>query len=125
MQDICRAIYTVYGIREVCVKMQTMQGAACPRFHVDRVVVRALCTYHGPGTEYVPPEDTVVLGNRVIRVAEDKVQRCNAGDILFLKGLEDSWCRPPAVHRSPLSSEPRLLLIADTALDSLPYFLSG
>lgn len=125
MQAICRVFREAYGFEHVCIKVQSIAGTACPRFHVDNVVLRSLCTYCGPGTEYLPPHASTVLGDRVLRADESRARKAAAGDVLFLKGIEEGRWRPAAVHRSPLSEEPRLLLIVDNAVDSLQFFLRG
>ena len=125
LQAVCAVFRDLYGFERVCVKVQSIAGTACPRFHVDNVVLRALCTYCGPGTEYLPPDASTVFGDRVLRTNGARACSANAGDVLFLKGIEEHRWRPAAVHRSPLSEEPRLLLIVDNAVDSLRYFLRG
>jgi len=39
-------------------RLEVVGKAMCPRLHIDRVGVRLLCTYRGPGTEWV--EDAAV-----------------------------------------------------------------
>ncbi len=39
-------------------RLEVVGKAMCPRLHVDRVGIRLLCTYRGPGTEWV--EETSV-----------------------------------------------------------------
>jgi hypothetical protein len=34
-------------------RLEVVQKAMCPRLHIDRVGIRLLCTYRGPGTEWV------------------------------------------------------------------------
>jgi hypothetical protein len=35
-------------------RLRTLDKAMCPRFHTDKVPVRMVCTYGGPGTEWLP-----------------------------------------------------------------------
>jgi hypothetical protein len=35
-------------------RLETLDGDGCRRFHVDRCRLRLLCTYRGPGTEWLP-----------------------------------------------------------------------
>ncbi|AGA91241.1 Protein of unknown function (DUF1826) [Thioflavicoccus mobilis 8321] len=39
--------------REVTTRLETTDVDGCPRFHVDRTHLRLLCTYRGPGTEWL------------------------------------------------------------------------
>lgn len=85
----------------------------CRKFHTDNVTVRLLCTYAGPGTEWVTNEDVVrrnlartdvdaETANRSVLRVEDAVRRCTAGDVLLLKGEAfDDNRGAGAVHRSP------------------------
>jgi hypothetical protein len=44
--------------RAVTLRLETLRDDGCRRFHVDRVHLRLLCTYLGPGTEWLT-EDQV------------------------------------------------------------------
>ncbi|ACV37499.1 DUF1826 domain-containing protein [Accumulibacter sp.] len=39
--------------RSIGLRLEVVGQAMCPRLHVDRVGIRLLCTYRGPGTEWV------------------------------------------------------------------------
>ncbi len=39
--------------RDVALRLETTADDGCPRFHVDRTHLRLLCTYRGPGTEWL------------------------------------------------------------------------
>jgi hypothetical protein len=41
--------------------MRTL-GRTCPLFHVDRVSLRMLCTFRGPGTEWLADADVTRKG---------------------------------------------------------------
>lgn len=43
----------ILSIREVRVRLEVIRETMCPKFHVDAVQARLLCTYRGSGTEYV------------------------------------------------------------------------
>jgi SAM-dependent methyltransferase len=89
----------------------------CPGFHVDRVGIRLVCAYVGPGTEWLPePQvDRVALGRRepggVLRLGAPA--RLAIGAVGLLKG--EAWPGNEgrgAVHRSPpvAAGERRVLL---------------
>jgi hypothetical protein len=39
--------------RKVGIRLEVLAGAMCPRFHIDRTGIRLLCSYLGPGTEWL------------------------------------------------------------------------
>lgn len=44
----------LFELREAGLRVRTLDNAMCPRFHVDRVPVRMICSYGGIGTEWLP-----------------------------------------------------------------------
>ncbi len=99
--------------REVGVRLASLDRRMCPRFHVDRVTLRATCAYLGAGTEWLDPGDSdpawlgrplpggLAAGDPVAR-AGARVRRAGTGDVLFMKGeLGVAPGRLAAVHRSP------------------------
>lgn len=95
------------------VQLERVTRDACRRFHDDQIGLRMLCTYFGPGTEWLDDRDVcaevleALGGNvdeanrRIVRDA-DKVRRAQAGDVLVLKGARyPGRARHGAVHRSP------------------------
>jgi Protein of unknown function (DUF1826) len=123
-QDVCAALRERCGVRTAAVKLQCVHGTACPRVHVDHVRVRALCTYLGPGTVFLPSEAAVVRGDEVVAYAAASAVATGAGDVLYLKGVEEGG-GPAAAHRSPEWQGARLVLTIDTAVDAIEYFLAG
>ena len=100
MQDICEALRRHCGVQQVAVKLQCVHGTACPRIHVDHVHIRALCTYHGPGTVYVPAEACAVRGDVVLAASTGRAVATSTGDVLYLKGVAEGR-GVAAAHRSP------------------------
>jgi hypothetical protein len=39
--------------RKVGIRLEVLTHAMCPRFHIDRTGIRLLCSYLGPGTEWL------------------------------------------------------------------------
>lgn len=56
IEDIS-ALIELYGLlvdtNRVGVRLLSLNKAMCPGFHVDRVSIRLICTYDGPGTEWL------------------------------------------------------------------------
>ncbi len=41
------------GSPAVGLRRARIENAMCPKWHIDRVPIRLLCTYEGPGTEWL------------------------------------------------------------------------
>lgn len=48
------AFCELFGLKQAGLRLRTLQNAMCPRFHVDRVPARMICSYGGIGTEWLP-----------------------------------------------------------------------
>ena len=97
----------------------------CPRFHVDRVPVRMICTYEGPGTEWLPERaiNREKLGSGACGHTDETsglildsaaIQSIPSYAIALLKGeLWEGNEGRGAVHRSPGTTPryPRRLLL--------------
>lgn len=90
------------GCPRIGVRLEVLDRAMCPLFHSDRVALRLLCTYRGPGTRWLD-----ALG---------RIDEAAPFDVALLKG--DDWpARGGGVrHRSPEVAPheaPRVLLAID------------
>lgn len=119
-QDIvvfARDFGAALGRRHLHVQLAVLAHDGCRKFHTDNVTVRLLCTYAGPGTQWVRNEDAVrdnlgrtdvdldTANRSVLRVA-DAVRQCNTGDVLLLKGEAFAGNHGfGVVHRSPPIAE--------------------
>ncbi|WP_426755010.1 DUF1826 domain-containing protein [Myxococcus sp. Y35] len=105
---LVRLYSDLLGATELGVRIHILDRDMCPRFHVDRVGVRLLCTYAGPATEWLENAHVV----RSALGATGDVTRPGASvhalerfDVALLKG--ESWPGNQgngAVHRSPAIS---------------------
>ena len=48
------AFWELLGCRQTGLRLRTLKTPMCPRFHVDRVPARLICSYGGIGTEWLP-----------------------------------------------------------------------
>ncbi|MDH0304137.1 MULTISPECIES: DUF1826 domain-containing protein [unclassified Pseudomonas] len=111
------AAYTcLLGARRIGVRLRVLEGAMCPRMHVDHVPVRLLSTYAGAGSEWL--EEGAIDRSRLQQEqpSVDNIRRLAAGDVALLKG--EKWLGNEGtglVHRSPSTpvGERRLLLSLD------------
>ena len=109
-------------------RLEVVGKAMCPRLHVDRVGIRLLCTYRGPGTEWV--EDASVdrrfLGaasggqpdeTSGLLLAGHSIESIPPFAVALLKGsLWQGNDGRGIVHRSPAvaaDEAPRVLLAMD------------
>jgi len=124
-RDLCE-------VRTLGVRIECSQDRVCPRFHVDHVALRLLCTWNGPGSEWVddaqvdrrflgagsrglPDEQSGLLrpGAKIWQIPEQAIALC--------KG--DAWAgneRRGVVHRSPAvapTDGARVLLALDLLED--------
>lgn len=136
MIDDVRFIAELYsdltGCDEIALRLEVLDKAMCPRFHVDRTGIRLVCTYHGQGTEWINDEwvdrDKLELGSlgfsdRASGLLDEKtrVEAAAPFDITLLKGsLWQENAQGGAIHRSPAvaAGQSRVLLVMDAIWDS-------
>lgn len=122
--QLCDMYACLFDLELIGLRLSVLNKAMCPRFHVDHVVCRLICTYVGDGTEWLP-EDSVnrhALG-RMADVDtslqhhnETKIQKLMEGSVALLKG--EKWPGNEGrglVHRSPVvsSGQSRLVVTLD------------
>lgn len=114
----------------VTVQLELVTTDKCKRYHADYKSVRAVCTYVGPGTEWVEErgisreavsrhchETSFEEQNALIVLDPARIERAYPGDVIFLKG--ESYpgnAGRGVVHRSPPiegSGARRLVLTLD------------
>ncbi|GGW49965.1 MULTISPECIES: DUF1826 domain-containing protein [Halomonadaceae] len=122
---IAQAIAYLFDTDSVGIRLRLLTAAMCPRFHCDNLGVRLVCTYSGPGSEWLPNDAVNRQGlgaphpdRPEIVLDENAIQRLEPGDIALIKG--SAWEgseQHGLVHRSPALQEgqKRLLLTIDPA----------
>jgi hypothetical protein len=104
---LVRLYADLVGCPVVTLRLERVTGAGCKFLHVDYVGVRLLCTYRGPGTQWVPDEAARRDGlgtcdNAAVLPDARRLRRMSAGDVGLLKG--ESWPGNRGrglIHRSP------------------------
>jgi hypothetical protein len=108
--------------RSVRMRLDVVTGDACRRWHRDCVPLRMICTYRGPGTQWVPPASGAAA---LARPDDDAPQAMafDASDVALFKG-----CGWPGqvhdggiVHRSPRidgTGITRLVLVLDLPIQA-------
>lgn len=117
----------LFELKEVGLRLTTLDRAMCPKFHFDRVPCRLVTTYSGVATEWLPHHNVdrtkLGVGSSGLSDAESglyqnqqDIQQLTRGDVALLKGeLWEGNEDAGLVHRSPavLAGENRLLLTLD------------
>lgn len=108
------------GCDSVGIRIATLNGPMCPKFHRDHVHCRLLMTLLGPGTEWIAHDDVDndAFADRTsasVPVVDGKpVRHLEPGSWSLLKGgLWDVANYQGVVHRSPHYDGDRLLVSID------------
>ncbi|MBM4181668.1 MAG: DUF1826 domain-containing protein [Betaproteobacteria bacterium] len=120
------------GCDHAALRLEVVGRAMCPRFHVDRTGIRLLCTWRGPGTEWLRENsaDRSKLGAGAgglddagsgLILDPGGIGRVAPYAIALLKGeLWQGHAGHGVIHRSPAvppESAPRVLLALDAVWD--------
>lgn len=103
----------VTGRPSLRLRLEAVLDRGCPKFHLDAVVLRLLCTYRGPGTEWLMPEEATAAtyGGAI---DPSRIRRLETGTVGIFKGSAHPPPVPNLLHRSPAAeSGGRLLLALD------------
>jgi len=125
--ELVEMFCVLFDLKEVGLRLTALDRAMCPRFHVDWVPCRLVCTYHGVASEWllhnVVDRSKLGTGNNGLDDEEsglfndmNDINQLNIGDVAILKG--ERWqgnAGAGLVHRSPQVPElsNRLLLTLD------------
>lgn len=124
---LCDMYACLFDVDQIGLRLSVLNKAMCPRFHVDHVVCRMICTYWGPGTEWLPDNSVnrkavgrPVSNSEMVSVEnphnEADIKQLGEGCVALLKG--EKWPGNEGrglVHRSPAASanQPRLVVTLD------------
>jgi hypothetical protein len=107
--DLANRFAAVMRLNEVEIRLEHVTTNACKKFHGDYVTARLICTYVGPGTQWLDGADAEDCGCG----EPHNIQQMNAGDVGLFKGR--IWSEThPAIHRSPPiegTGEGRMMLV--------------
>lgn len=119
------AFCDLFETQRVGMRLRTLDRPMCPRFHVDHVPCRLVCTYGGIGTQWLPDDcvDRTKLGPGAKGLPDEEsglirdktaIQTMPPYAVGLMKGLKwEGHEEHGAVHRSPklASAAPRRLLL--------------
>jgi hypothetical protein len=109
------------GCEAIGLRIERLERAMCPGWHVDRTGIRLLCTWCGPGTEWLEDPRIDPRGLPGTAAGAPATGQARPFDILLLKG--SAWqgnAAGGAIHRSPQvvpTSGPRILVALDALWD--------
>ncbi|HZB93982.1 MAG TPA: DUF1826 domain-containing protein [Stellaceae bacterium] len=123
---LCRVYADRAGTDRVRVKLEVVSTDGCRYFHADNIGLRLLCTYHGPGSEWVADHavDRSALGrggNAGVVLDPAAVRRLEPWSVGLFKGnAHPGLAGRGCVHRSPPIQQlrqSRVLLSIDSPID--------
>ena len=117
----------LFDLKQVGFRLNVLEHAMCPRFHVDKIPCRLITTYSGNGTQWLPHDrvnrdklgfKSQGLGDEQsgLYLNADDIQIVKTGHVALLKGeLWQGNEEAGLVHRSPPASsdEKRLVMTLD------------
>ena len=116
---LVRAYACLLDAKRIGLRLRALDGAMCPRFHVDHVPLRLITSYAGVGSEWL--EEGAMPRSKLGQPGaepqdEALIQRLDSGHVALAKG--EKWQGNEGrglIHRSPqpLAGERRLLLTLD------------
>ena len=124
LQLLAEMLGELLDARTIGIRLEVIRQAMCPRLHVDRVGIRMLCTYRGPGTEWV---DDAYVDRRFLgagangqpdassgrRLPGHRIESIDPFHVALLKGsLWQGNAGRGIVHRSPAVPQPPRVLVA-------------
>jgi hypothetical protein len=120
---LARTALEVSGAPRARVQFGWVTGQQCPRFHTDFVALRLICTYVGPGTEWIEERwlDRALAehghGHEPPLRAGGQPSQLGRFEVAFMKGRAFPGNeRHGVVHRSPpTAGRPRLVLVINEA----------
>ncbi|EKE79950.1 hypothetical protein A10D4_12238 [Idiomarina xiamenensis 10-D-4] len=104
----------LFDANNIGLRLRVLDNAMCPKFHVDKLMCRWLCTYHGAATEWLANDD---VARQSMTALTEQPRYASCGEVMLLKG--EAWpgnAGNGLVHRSPAiqnKATKRLLLSLD------------
>ncbi|OLU32977.1 DUF1826 domain-containing protein [Pseudomonas sp. PA27(2017)] len=116
---LVRAYACLLDARRIGLRLRALDGAMCPRFHVDHVPLRLITSYAGPGSQWLAEGDLprqLLGGTQALPKANAMIEQIGCGHVALVKG--ERWVGNEGrglIHRSPAlpAGERRLLLTLD------------
>ena len=123
VDESSKMLSDLLGCNKVSARLASLRSPMCPLFHVDNIACRLLITLCGKGTEWIPNDsvDWKILSDRKNNSLpvkdESAIMEFKVGHWSLLKGGAWSNNFNGVVHRSPDTSDARLLLSLDPVFE--------
>ncbi|WP_308813338.1 DUF1826 domain-containing protein [Pseudomonas capeferrum] len=108
------AAYTcLLGAYRVGLRLRVLEGAMCPRFHVDQVPFAPVDNLYRAGKRVAARDCVDRSPPRLTTVPVDNIKKLQLGEVALLKG--ERWIGNEGrglVHRSPEGTRNRRLLLS-------------
>jgi hypothetical protein len=105
------------GCPRIGLRLEVLDRAMCPRWHRDRNGIRLLCTWLGPGTQWLDDAASPVTDPALLPADEPPSGQAAPFDLVLLKGgLWQGNAGRGAIHRSPYPAGAVRCLVALDAL---------
>ncbi len=106
MTNLCELFFKLTQSKSIRFQVEIVRTDMCRLFHVDNMRQRLLCTYIGPGTEWLDHSNVYRDGfgkrcNEKIVKDFEKINKANPFEVLILKGAMYAGKEFSTVHRSP------------------------
>lgn len=115
----------LFDAKALGLRINVLEHAMCPRFHVDNVALRLITSYHGLATQWLPNQvanrsalgtdmASQIGGPGAITDKASHIQDMAAGDVALFKGeLWEGNQGRGIIHRSPkiTDEQPRRLVV--------------
>ena len=88
------------GTMHLALKLEVIHDDACRKLHHDYVAHRLVCTYRGPGTQWLPRAHEAALGDERDAVPDDWLMAVPRFAAALFTGVLLPGSRP-VLHRSP------------------------
>lgn len=106
----------IMDVDRVAIRLSIIDTDACRRFHADYVTARLICTYVGPGTQWLDDADAAAWAGGADPDTLT-IHQLDSGDVAIFRGR--LWAPDAAaIHRSPPiagTGVQRLVLVIDPA----------
>lgn len=106
--------------RSIRLVIESIHNVPCPKFHQDNLSLRLICTYKGPGTQWLENSNVNThahcCGGSIVR-DESRIHQLKPFEVALMKGKRWPKNMIGIYHRSPplAKNEPRLVVKMDVA----------
>lgn len=103
---LCEFFFELTKSKKIRIQVEVVRTDMCRLFHIDNIRQRLLCTYMGPGTEWLDNSNVNRDGlgkgcNKNIVKDFKQINKAKTFEVLLLRGIKYKNEKSAVVHRSP------------------------